>query len=146
MSMPKRFLLLGSILLTATFLLALNAITPAYAATTTARTTTLINASCNYGGAELIYQRNQTHGNETRHVQLWYSTSSRCVWGEETNGQFGDNLWVWNENTNALSSIYLDGSTGATGEINDSGTQSHACMQPLYSDGTIGPKTCTPYF
>src|SRR5579875_2567658 len=43
----------------------------AYAATTPRAMAP--NVSCNYLGAELIYQRSQTHGNETRYIQLWYS-------------------------------------------------------------------------
>jgi hypothetical protein len=146
MSLSKRFLLLGSILFTTTFLLALSAITPANAATT-ARTTALINtASCNFTGATKIYDKPLQHGNETRHIQLWYSQGSRCVWAEETNGQPGDIVWVWNLDTHAQSSVTSNGHTAATGEINDAGTQSHACMVPLYSNGTYGPKTCTGYY
>ena len=103
--------------------------------------------SCNYSDGERIYEASQTHGNETRHVYLWYSRSTRCVWGVETNGQHGDHLWVWNRDTGAMRDTYLSGHSGSTGEISDDGTQSHACVTPLYSDGSHGPKFCTmPYF
>lgn len=125
-------------------LLALLAFTPASAATTPR--TVVPAASCNFSGAEQIFQSDQTHGNETRHVQLWYSPVSQCVWAVETNGQPGDEVWVFNKNTGAEALTILGGHSGVTTEINDAGTQSHACMLPLYSDGTNGPKTCTPYF
>ncbi|HET8841478.1 MAG TPA: hypothetical protein VFN35_08425 [Ktedonobacteraceae bacterium] len=125
-------------------LLALLAFTPAFAATTPR--TVVPNVSCNFSGAQMISQSNQTHGNETRHVQLWYSPASRCVWAAETNGQPGDQVWVFNRDTGAERLTVLGGHSGDTAEINDAGTQSHACMLPLYSNGTNGPTTCTPYF
>ena len=139
-SRMTRHILFCSIVLAS--LLAFLALTPAYAATTprvTAPTT-----SCNFSGAELIYQRSQTHGNETRNIQLWYSPVSRCVWAVETNGQPGDIAWVYNKNTGAEASTEIvSGHTGVTPEIDDAGTQSHACMLPVYSGA---PVTCTPYF
>jgi len=114
---------------------------PAYAATTSRAS--VFNASCTFSGAELIYQRDQTHGSETRHIQLWYSTGSRCVWAAETNGQSGDIIWVFNRNTGAEAITQLGGHSGDTAEIDDAGTQSHACMLPVYSGA---PVTCTPYF
>ena len=123
----------------------IGAIAPAHASTTVSRTPSA-DASCNFSGAEEIYDVTQTHGGEVRHIQLWYSTSSRCVWAEETNGQPGDIVWVWNIITNAQSSVTSNGHSAATGEISDNGSESHACMSPKYSDGSYGPKTCTPYF
>jgi hypothetical protein len=126
-------------------LLAILSFTPAHAATIPR--TLVPNVSCNFSGAELIYQANQTHGNETRHIQLWYSSSSRCVWAAETNGQPGDIIWVYNENTGNEAVTSLGGSSGDTAEINDAGTKSQACMEPWYvSNGYYGPVTCTSFF
>lgn len=147
MSLSKRILLLGGILLTATFLLVLSAISPVYAATTVKATTVVNRPPCNYTKAQKIYDVSQTHGGEIRHIQLWYSAGSRCVWAVETNGQPNDTVWVWNVDTNAQSSVTSTGHTTTTNEIHDHGTHSHACMWPHYTDGTIAPhKTCTPYY
>jgi hypothetical protein len=100
---------------------------------------------CNFSGARKIYDRPLKHGNEIRHIQLWYSTS-RCVWAVETNGQPGDIVWVWNYNTHEQSSVTSNGHSAATGEINDARSKSHACMSPKYSNGSYGPKTCTRYY
>ena len=102
--------------------------------------------SCNYSDGVRIKEASQTHGNETRHVYLWYSNSTACVWGVETNGQPGDHLYVWNKNTGALKGTYLSGHSGSTGEIGDNGSKSHACVTPLYSDGSYGKKFCTGYY
>lgn len=124
-------------------LVAAGAGVPAYAASTTIAGP---DTSCNFSGAEEIYQANETHGNEVRHIQLWYSMNSRCVWAEETNGQPGDIVWVWNIITHATSSVTSNSHSAATGEINDKRSESHACMTPKYSNGSYGPKKCTGYF
>jgi hypothetical protein len=104
-------------------------------------------ASCNASGAEMIYQENQTHGNETRHIQLWYSTGTRCVWAAETNGQPGDYIYVYNENTGDFRDWTLTGNSGLTEKIPDAGTQSQACMIPQYINGVYtGGPICTPFF
>jgi hypothetical protein len=133
-------------------LASIGTVVPAYASSAAvSRVVSGPDISCNFSGAEKIYDVTQTHGNEVRHIQLWYSTSSRCVWAEETNGQPSDIVWVWNIITHATSSVTSNGHSAATGEISDDrsqnpGSESHACMTPKYSDGSYGPKTCTPYF
>jgi hypothetical protein len=100
-------------------------------------------AACDYNNAITLAQASQTHGNETRIIQLRYSTSSKCVWARELNGQVGDYMWVWNENTGAQASAYINsGNNNYTGAINDNGTKSHACMVPVY-DKSI--KVCTTF-
>lgn len=104
--------------------------------------------SCSYANGERVRQASWTNGNETRIVYLWYSTSTQCVWAVEVNGQPGDEVWVYNENTGAEAKAYIQSgqNSATTGEINDAGTLSHACMLPHLASGGTGPKTCTGYF
>lgn len=104
--------------------------------------------SCSYASGERVRQKSWTNGNETRTVYLWYSTTTRCVWGVEANGQPGDEVWVYNENTGAIARAYIQPGqhSATTGEINDAGTMSHACMLPHLANGGTGPKTCTSPF
>jgi hypothetical protein len=105
--------------------------------------------ACSYASGKRELSASWKNGNETRTVYLWYSTTTRCVWAVEVHGQPGDSVWVYNENTGAQSTAYIanGNSSATTGEISDAGTKSHACMRPLLSNGTTGPKTCTqPYF
>jgi hypothetical protein len=104
-------------------------------------------ASCNASGAEMIFQVDQTHGNETRHIQLWYSSVTRCAWAAETNGQPNDEIWVFNQDTGNEAIWFLTGNSGLTAKIDDAGTQSQACMIPHYINGTYtGPAICTGFF
>jgi hypothetical protein len=78
-------------------------------------------------------------------IELWYSPTCRTVWAIEANGLNGDNLWVYNQNTGAISRAIFP--TNETGAINDAGTVSHACMQNNAS--TFPPrmvKACTGWF
>jgi Protein of unknown function (DUF2690) len=104
--------------------------------------------SCSYANGERVRQASWTNGNETRIVYLWYSTSTQCVWAVEVNGQPGDKVWVYNKDTGAEAYAYIQSGqhSATTGEINDAGTLSHACMLPLLANGSTGPKTCTTYF
>lgn len=104
--------------------------------------------SCSYANGERVRQASWTNGNETRTVYLWYSTSTQCVWGVEVQGQPGDEVWVYNRNSGAIARAYIQSGqhSATTGEINDAGTQSHACMVPHLANGSTGPKTCTSYF
>lgn len=104
--------------------------------------------ACSYANGVRELSASWTNGNETRTVYLWYSTSTKCVWAVEVHGQPGDSVWIYNKNTGAQQTAYIQSgqSSATTGEIGDSGTLSHACMRPLLSNGTNGPKTCTGYF
>jgi hypothetical protein len=104
--------------------------------------------ACSYANGMRVRSASWTNGNETRTVYLWYSTSTACVWAVEVHGQPGDKVWVYNKNTGAEAVAYISsGQTSATtGEIDDSGTLSHACMLPHLANGTTGPKTCTTYY
>ena len=115
--------------------------------------TPALASSCTYANGIIPtptshYNVSWTNGNETRHIELWYSTSSACVWGYEYNGQPGDIVWVYNDVTGVTNSITIPSGhhTGTTGLIGDSGTESHACMSPHLSNGSYGPKTCTYYY
>ena len=104
--------------------------------------------SCSYARGNRVYQASWTNGNETRIVYLWYSTSTACVWAVEVNGQPGDEVWVYNENTGAEAKAYIQSGqhSATTGEIGDQNTKSHACMIPQLANGSNGPKTCTGYY
>jgi hypothetical protein len=100
-------------------------------------------SGCTFDNAITLKSATLTHGSEVRKIELRYSTSSQCVWARETNGQVGDHMWVWNENTNALRSADItSGHDNYTAAIHDNGTLSHACMTPVY-DHTI--KVCTAF-
>ena len=104
--------------------------------------------SCSYAHGERVRQASWTNGNETRFIYLWYSTSTACAWAVEANGQPGDEVWVYNENTGSEAKTYIQSGqhSATTGEISDSGTMSHACMIPQLANGSNGPKTCTDYY
>ena len=104
--------------------------------------------SCSYAHGERVRQASWTNGNETRFIYLWYSTSTACAWAVEANGQPGDEVWVYNENTGSEAKTYIQSGqhSATTGEISDSGTMSYACMIPLLANGSNGPKTCTGYY
>lgn len=84
-----------------------------------------------------------SHGTST--IELWYSPTCRYVWAIEVGGLNGDDFWIYNQNTGAISRGTYP--MTATGAINDAGTTSHACMQ---NNATTFPpamaKTCTGYF
>lgn len=104
--------------------------------------------ACSYANGQRVRSASWTNGNETRIVYLWYSTSTACVWAVEVNGQPGDEVRVYNKDTGAQQLAYIQPGqhSATTGEIGDSGTQSHACMRPLLADGSKGPLTCTTYY
>lgn len=75
-------------------------------------------------------------------IQLRYSPTCRTAWAKEIDGLVGDNLWVWNENTNVTASTKIhSGTSNYSAAINDAGTHSHACMS-----GVGLPKTCTAFY
>jgi Protein of unknown function (DUF2690) len=105
--------------------------------------------SCSYANGQRVRSRSWINGNETRIVYLWYSNSTACAWAVEVNGQPGDEVWVYNENTGAIARAYIQSGqhSATTGEIYDgNGTKSHACMLPLLANGSHGPRTCTGYY
>lgn len=113
---------------------------PASAATVTPNAS---QSGCTFNNAITLKSATLTHGTEVRKIELRYSTSSQCVWARETNGQVGDHMWVWNENTGALRSADItSGHDNYTDAIHDNGTLSHACMTPVY-DSSI--KVCTAF-
>lgn len=121
----------------------------AASAQVTSRTTLLTPAvACSYASGVRERSASWKNGNETRTVYLWYSTTTQCVWAVEVNGQPGDEVYAYNRNTGSQATAYIASgqSSATTGEINDMGTQSHACMIPHLSNGSTGPKTCTGYF
>jgi hypothetical protein len=85
----------------------------------------------------------------TSKIELKYSPTCRTVWAQEMNGDdaggTGDTFWVYNENTGATKNATWP--TTDTGAIDDTNTQSHACMK---NDGTVDnenmPNICTAYF
>ncbi len=98
---------------------------------------------CTFDNAITLKYATLTHGTEVRKIELRYSTSSQCVWARLTNGQVGDYMWVWNEDTGATRSAYItSGHDNHTDAIHDNGTLSHACMEPVY-DYSI--KVCTAF-
>ena len=103
---------------------------------------------CSYADGKRVRQASWTNGNETRIVYLWYSSTTQCTWAVEVNGQPGDEVWVYNENSGAEAKAYIQSGqhSATTGEISDQDTKSHACMLPKLANGSNGPKTCTGYF
>lgn len=85
----------------------------------------------------------------TSTIELKYSPTCRTVWAQEINGDeaggTGDTFWVFNEDTGATKNATWPATD--TGAIDDTNTQSHACME---NDGTTDnedmPKTCTASF
>jgi Protein of unknown function (DUF2690) len=104
--------------------------------------------SCSYANGERVSQASWTNGNETRIVYLWYSQSTQCAWAVEANGEPGDEVWVYNQNSGAEATAYIESGqhSATTGEVSDNGTKSHACILPHLANGSTGPKTCTSYF
>jgi hypothetical protein len=104
--------------------------------------------ACSYASGVREKSASWKNGNETRTVYLWWSSTTRCVWAVEVHGQPGDAVYVYNKDTGAQATTYIQSgqSSATTGEISDLNTKSHACMIPLLSNGSNGPKTCTAYF
>jgi hypothetical protein len=113
-------------------------------------------ASC---GWETIYSASDPQGGT---VELQYDTCDRYVrayaYGLPDNfgchinlGCHGweSNVWVYNENTGQSSGGVIDQTSYTTGAINDAGTQSHACLEDGYYNGSSWSwygKNCTGYF
>jgi len=104
--------------------------------------------------AEIVATASHTRSNSvqstfTSKIELKYSPTCRTVWAQEVNGDeaggTADSFWVYNENTGATKNATWP--TTDTGAIDDTNTQSHACME---NDGSLDnenmPKTCTAYF
>jgi hypothetical protein len=101
-------------------------------------------AVCTYDSPKTEKSATLTHGTEVRTIQLRYSQTTACAWAREVGGQVGDYMYVWNENTGALQSAFItSGTDNFTNPVNDNGSKSHACMEPVY-DRSI--KVCTGFY
>jgi hypothetical protein len=113
---------------------------PASAATVTPNAS---ESGCNYNNPTTLKKATLTHGNEVRTIELRYSYASACAWARIINGQVGDYMYVWNRDTGSRRNAYItSGHDAYTEAVHDNGTESHACMEPVY-DRTI--KVCTGF-
>jgi hypothetical protein len=92
---------------------------------------------------------NSVQSTSTSTIDLKYSPTCRTVWAQEESGDeaggTADTFWVYNENTGATKNAPWP--TTDTGAIDDTNTQSHACMENGgITDNENMPKTCTAYF
>jgi hypothetical protein len=124
-------------------------VSPVASAATTATATSAATCSSTnnkLGGVKELSQSNTRPSGDTAEIELWYSATCRYAWAVEENGDGGDLLWVYNQDTGAETSTTFayPNLRVVTAAIDDAGTTSHACMD---NTGNFPmAKTCTGYF